>query len=250
MAPERLKGIVLCAGRGARLQPLTDDRPKCLIEFDGRVLLGLCLDSFRASGIEEIVLVTGYKRELVERFVAERGERGLTFVTNERYAETNTAYSLNLALRVMDAGFVLANGDVLFDRTILRDLIACPVPNCVAVDTDIPLDAEEVKVIVRDGRVSDIGKDLDPSRSLGEAIGLYKIHHGLVEDLRRIYDELESRSELHHYFEKGFERICAENGGGPRSFGIAPTLRRPWVEIDTREDFVHAQREVFPRIRG
>jgi choline kinase len=249
MAEERLKGIVLCAGRGARLQPLTDDLPKCLLEFEGRAILGNCLDSFRAAGIEDIVLVTGYRQDLIETFLAERGDEKVTFVRNERYAETNTAYSLNLALRVMDSGFVLANGDVLYDRAILEDLVAHPAPNCIVVDTDIPLDSEEVKVFVQDGRVADIGKNLDPRLSFGEAIGLYKVGPALIGDLRRIFDDLARRAEFHHFFEKGFQSICAEGGTGERAFAVTPTGRRPWVEIDTHEDFAYAQREVAPRLR-
>jgi choline kinase len=248
MNKERLKGIILCAGRGARLEALTDGQPKCLLRFEDRPILDFCLDGFRAAGIEDIVLVTGFRQDLVERFVAGRGEHKVTFVTNERFAETNTAFSLNLALRVMDSGFVLANGDVLYDRGILRDLVDHPAANCIAVDTDIPLDAEEVKVIAREGWIADIGKELDPRQCLGEAIGLYKISRGLIGDLRRIYDGLERRGEVHHFFEKGFERICAEGGTGDRAFGIAPTARRPWIEIDTPEDFAYAQREVASRL--
>lgn len=249
MSAERLKGIVLCAGRGLRLGNLTDGRPKCLLPFAGRTILDFCLDSFQAAGIDEVVLVTGYGRELVERLVAERGDRKVTFVVNARFAETNTAFSLNLALRAVDAGFILANGDVLFDPGILRDVILHPAANCLAVDTDIALDVEEIKVVAREGRVAEIGKELDPRRSLGEAIGLNKVSRGLIGELRRIYDDLERRGELHHFFEKGFARICAEAGAEDRSFGIVPTARRPWVEIDTPEDFAYAQREVAPRLR-
>ena len=250
MVKESLKGVVLCAGRGARLLWLADGRPKCLLRFGGRTILDYCLDGFRTAGVEEIVLVTGYRRELVERFIEERGERGVSYVVNERYAETNTAFSLNLALRVMDSGFLLANGDVLYDRSILQDLVRHPAPSCIAVDDKIPLDAEEVKVIARDGWVVDIGKHLPPRLCQGEAIGLYKVARGIVAPLRRIYDDLEGRGELQHFFEKGFERICAENEDGRRVFGVAPTVRRPWVEIDTPEDFSYAEREVAPRLRG
>jgi choline kinase len=249
MIPERLKGIILCAGRGARLQPLTDDRPKCLLRFEGRAILDYCLDAFRSAGIDDVILVSGYRQDMIETFLAERGERKITLVRNDRYAETNTAYSLNLALRALETGFVLANGDVLFDPAILRDLVAHPSPNCLAVDADIPLDSEEVKVIVRDGQVVDIGKGLDPRLCSGEAIGLNKIASALLGDLRRIYDDFIRSGELQHFFEKGFQRICAEGGTGDRAFAVMPTERRPWVEIDTHEDFAYAQREVAPRLR-
>ena len=114
----------------------------------------------------------------------------------------------------MDSDFVLVNGDVLFDRGILEDLLRHPSRHCLAVDPDISLDGEEVKVVVRAGRVEKIGKDADPALSLGEAIGLNKIGLDLVPELAAVYDGLERRGEFGHYFEKGFDEICGR-GRGP-----------------------------------
>jgi len=244
-----MKAIVLCAGRGGRLRPLTDDRPKCLLAFGNRTILECCLDKMRSVGISDIVLVTGYKKEMIESLIREKSTDGVVYVHNVDYAGTNTAVSLNLALKVVDDDFILANGDVLFDVEILGDLLRYPHPHCIAVDTDIPLDREEIKVIARDGRVAKIGKELDPKLSLGEAIGLSKVGRGLIPDLIRIYDDLERRGEFHHFFEKGFDRVCAEGGNG-RFFGLSATAGRPWVEIDTHEDFDYARREIFPRVCG
>jgi choline kinase len=243
-----MKAIILCAGKGGRLRPLALDRPKCLLKFGEKTILECCLESLYASGIQDVVLVTGYKKELVEDLIMAKRYRGVAFVDNENFGRTNTAYSLHIALKAMDSDFILINGDVLFDREILVDLINHPDQNCIAVDRDISLDSEEIKVIARDGRVKKISKEADPAESLGEAIGLYKISCGLIPDLIRIYDELERRGEIHHFFEKGFEKICDEDGGDGRSFGISFTNRRPWVEIDTIEDFQYARREVFPRL--
>jgi choline kinase len=245
-----MKAIILCAGKGGRLRPLTDDRPKCLLAFGTRTILDCCLDSLRDVRILDVVLVVGYHKELVERLYRDRPGQRMTFVVNDDYAVTNTAYSLHLALAGMDDDFVLINGDVLFDGAILADLIAHPAPNCVAVDADIPLDHEEIKVIASDGHVERISKELDPRRSLGEAIGLYKIGRGTVSGLKAVFEELERNGECRHFFEKGIERVCEESGDGPGAFGLSFTRGRPWVEIDTLEDFAHAQREIFPRIGG
>lgn len=245
-----MKAVVLCAGRGGRLLPLTKDRPKCLLQFGEKTVLECCLENLKSEGIEDVVLVTGYKTEAVEALVREKGYQHASFIVNERYAVTNTAYSLNLALKRMDADFILINGDVLFDRAILEGLLKHPAGNCIAVDPDIPLDAEEIKVKAADGRVEKISKEVDPGQSLGEAIGLYKISRGFIRELSRIYDDLERRGENHHFFEKGFEEICRRSAGDGRSFGIFLTDHRPWVEIDTVEDFLYATREVFPKLCG
>lgn len=227
---------------------MTEDRPKCLVDVGGRTILESCLDNLEFGGIDEVVLVTGYRSELVERLALDRCRTRVTFVRNEDYARTNTAVSLNRALKRMDSDFVLVNGDVLFDRGILDDLLRDPACNCLAVDPDADLDGEEVKVIVRDGRVEKVGKDANPSLSLGEAIGLNKIGRGLVPELVAIYDGMENRGEVGHYFEKGFDVICGRGGADGRAFGVCLTGRRPWVEIDTLEDYEYAVREIAPRL--
>lgn len=244
-----MKAIVLCAGNGRRLRPLTDDRPKCLLRFGERTILELCLDNLKAAGIHDVVLVTGYGRGLVERLARERDGNRISCVVNENYASTNTAASLRLALREMDDDFILINGDVLFEGSILFDLLSSPDPNGVAVDADIPLDAEEVKVVARNGRLLKISKELEPRQCQGEAIGIYKISRNLVSDLVRIYAELERNGEFHHYFEKGFERILEAGGDDSHAFGLSFTRGRPWAEIDTLEDYEYARREIYPRIR-
>lgn len=245
-----MKAVILCAGIGGRLRPLTEDLPKCLVDVGGKTILESCLANLEAARIGEVVLVTGYKSELVERLALARCRTRPTFVYNGDYARTNTAVSLNLALKRVDSDFVLVNGDVLFDRGILDDLLRHPSRNCLAVDPDIALDGEEVKVIARDGRVEKIGKDADPALSLGEAIGLNKIGRDLIPELVAVYDELEGRGELGHYFEKGFDEICGRGGTDTRGFGVVLTGRRPWVEIDTLEDYERAVRDIAPKLNS
>jgi len=248
MNPNMIQGIILCAGRGGRLRPLTDETPKCLLSFGGKTILERCLDGLRADGVGDIILVTGYHREMIERFVAERGYPGITFVVNEAYDHTNTAVSLNLALKQVASAVIVVNGDVLFAPSILSDLVALPVSHGAAVDADISLDGEEVKVVVRGGRIVKIGKDLDPRECLGEAIGLYKIGREAIGDLIRIYDDLELKGEIRHFFEKGFELLQENGRAGKAPFGVFLTRGRPWVEIDTVEDYRYAERDIAPRL--
>ena len=245
-----MKAVILCAGRGGRLFPLTNDKPKCLLEFGKKTVLEHCLENLSLGGIRDVVLVTGYKKEAIEALIKEKGYQRISFVFNKKFAVTNTAYSLNLALPKMDDDFILINGDVLYDRAILEGLLRHPDKNCIVVDPTIALDTEEIKVRAVNGRVEKISKVVDPGQSLGEAIGLYKISRDLIKDLSRIYDELEKRGEYHHFFEKGFEAICDRAAGDGQYFGICLTDHRPWAEIDTIEDFLYATREIFPKLHG
>jgi len=238
-----MKAVILCAGSGRRLYPLTKDSPKCLLSIGDKPILEHMLDNLRAAGIHEIVLVTGYIREKIEALVQERAYQGIEYVVNEKFDTTNTAYSLNLSLKSLDSDFILLNGDVLFDQSILDELLDHSAENCVVVDNTISLAQEEVKVTAENGRIRRIGKELDPKVSLGEAIGINKISNKTIPQLRAVFDELERRGEELHFFEKGFDELCIKE----ENFGILLT-DKPWVEIDTPEDFQFAKEKIYPML--
>ncbi len=246
-----MRAIILCAGRGRRLRPMTDDRPKCLIELGGRTILERCLSALRGEGLRDILLVTGYRAEMVEAEARRCLPEGARFVANPDYDETNTAVSLRLALAASPGLDCLQfNGDVLFDPSLAGDLVRHPGPNAVTVDDTGRLAVEEVKVEVRDGRVTRIGKGLDPAACRGEAIGLNRIGAATAAELVRIYEGFEARGERGHFFEAGFDRLAAGDTDGRHAFGLVPTAGRAWIEIDTPEDYEHARRDIAPRLRG
>lgn len=238
-----LKAVILCAGQGRRLAPLTENRPKCLLPVGDKTILEHILDNLEDANIAEVILVTGFKRQLVKNLVNGKRNGRIRFVLNERFSSTNTAYSLNLALRTVDSDFILINGDVLFDKGILMELIDHPQKNCVVVDRRVALNEEEVKVIADDNKVKRIGKELRPEDCLGEAIGINKLSGEIIPSLRDVFDDLEARKEHHHFFEIGIDRLI------PRAvlFGVHLT-ERAWIEIDTIEDYRSANNEIYRRL--
>jgi len=240
-----LRAVILCAGQGRRLFPLTRNLPKSLLMIGNRPILEYIIDNVKESGIEPIHIVTGFRKELIENFVREKGYSNVHFVHNEKYATTNTASSLKLAIEEMNSDFVLINGDVFFDCRILEDLLAHPERNCVVVDNAINLDGEEVKVVAdRSGRrIVRISKELDPRICLGEAIGINKISTEYREALLKVFDELEQRGEYFHFFENGIDRLVLKNC----KFGIQLT-DKPWVEIDTLSDLLYAKNEIYRKL--
>ncbi|MFW6140609.1 MAG: sugar phosphate nucleotidyltransferase [Acidobacteriota bacterium] len=238
-----MKGVVLCAGMGIRLFPYTQEIPKCLLKVGQKTLLEYIIENYKKSGIKEIFLVTGYKEEKIKTLVKEKSCSTIHFITNQNYMRTNTAYSLNLALKHINDDFILINGDMLFDQTILDDLLSHPQKNCVVVDNKILLDQEEVKVIAQNGVVSKIGKNLNPTKCMGEAIGINKISHKSIPKLSDVFNALEKKGELYHFFEKGFDILSHKDC----SFGILLT-HKPWTEIDTQEDYDYAKNEIFTKL--
>jgi len=113
--------IILAAGMGLRLKPLTDDLPKCLTEVNGKTILENALENLENAGFEETVIVIGFLGEKIRRFVGKRfGNMNITYVVSEKYSETNNMYSLWLARDYMMRGALLIEGDIFFDFDILE----------------------------------------------------------------------------------------------------------------------------------
>lgn len=235
-----MKAIILAAGVGSRIRPLTDHCPKTLLRVSGTTILARMLAQIRGCGIREVVFILGYLEEQIREHVAnEFPEIQAHYILNDRYAETNTGYSLMLARSAVgDSGFISFDADVVFDEAILQRLIDSPHEACLCVDKEIQLDAEEVKVVV-DGhnRVLRASKSVDPSDAIGESIGIGKMG---PDTARLLFSELEAmmvREENHReYYEAAYERLI-EKGVPFHALDISG-LR--WTEIDTHEDFAQA----------
>jgi len=238
-----MKAVVLCAGRGIRLLPYTQEVPKCLLKIGPKTLLEYIIENFKTVGIDKIWLITGFQEEKIKTLIRSQGYSDIKTLTNPYYLRTNTAFSLNLALKQLDDDFILINGDVIFDRTILIDLLNHPQKNCVIVDNSINLDKEEVKVSAQNGVISRISKTLNPSKCIGEAIGINKISSDTIMPLAKEFDLLEQKGENNHFFEKGFDILAHKN----YPFGILLT-NKPWTEIDTQDDFDYAKNEIYTKL--
>jgi choline kinase len=165
------KAIILSAGKGSRLYPYTEDRPKCLLELSGRTLLEWQLDALAASGIGEVTVVTGFHHDLVAGVVA--GRRGVATLFNPFYQVADNLGSVWMARDRFDGETLLLNGDTLVPSTLIdRVLGRATAPITVTVDRKPSYDADDMKVL-RDGdRLVRIGKLLGPDECNAESIGL------------------------------------------------------------------------------
>ncbi len=173
-----MKAIILAAGIGSRIKPLTDNCPKCLLMVGGRTILGRMLSNIEDCGITDVIFVLGYLQDQIRDYVENYFPHlNAQFIVNERYAETNTGYSLMLTKELIDdAGFIKFDADVVFDKTILQQLMDSDYETCLCVDTNIQLDAEEIKVAIDENQqITHASKTLDPRDAIGESIGIEKI---------------------------------------------------------------------------
>ncbi len=195
-----------------------------------------------AEGIDEFVIVVGYERDRVREHMAGCPGR-FTFVVNERFASTNTIYSLYLARSHLADACWYANADVVFDRRLIRRLAGVSAGSPLAFEMH-PCGEEEVKVIVRDGRIARIGKGLPPGEAAGEFMGIARFDGDVAPALARALSELvERQGVVADYFERAVDRLC-----GDFVLTAADISDLPCHEIDFPGDLETARREIAPRL--
>lgn len=234
------KAIILSAGQGSRLGHLTDDRPKCLIEFGGRTLLDRQLDTLEANSVEQAVVVTGFRDDLVEEALARRsGGPDVRTIYNPFYRVADNLGSIFLARDYLAGDCLVWNGDTL----VSDSLMACVVGNdrsgiCVTIDRKDSYDDDDMKVVVDpDGRLRAIAKRLPPKDVNGESIGLLAFREGGAERFREAIERDMRTSEgttiwylrvIHHIAERSDVWTLDISG-------------EEWGEVDFPEDVERAQ---------
>src|SRR3954454_10821849 len=155
-----MRGIILAAGKGSRLNGTIGDKPKCLLRVGGKTLVQRQIEALKGVGITDIVVVVGCQADVVRRSCGSR----VTYVENARYAQTNSLYSLWLARPLLYDGFVVMNCDVLFHPQMLSDLVTSRYEDALLMasqENDVDsFGDEEMKILVRRGRVPDISKTM------------------------------------------------------------------------------------------
>lgn len=232
--------VILAAGMASRLRPLTDDRPKCLLTVGTRCLLQRTVDSIKAAGITELVVVTGYRGEMIREFItAHYGDMNVSFIDNADYKTTNNIYSLWLTKdHVAGKDFILLDSDILFDGGIITRLLDTK-GTCLSVNTH-NLGEEEIKVITdNNGNVVEISKVCSIEKAIGESVGIEKMQ---ADYSRALFEELsvmiEQEKLVDIFYERAFERLIPQG----HLFKVVNTTDLFSIELDTVEDFNQAKK--------
>jgi len=169
-----MKAIILSAGQGRRLMPLTESIPKCCLRLEGKSMLEWQIDTLAATGVEEVVVVTGFGHDAVENVI--RRVRGIPVRTlyNPFYSLSDNLGTCWLARGEMDAPFVLINGDTLFELAVIDRLLKGHRPYSITLASDrkARYDEDDMKIIADGDRLLRVGKRLDLARVNGESIGM------------------------------------------------------------------------------
>lgn len=235
-----MKAVILAAGVGSRLAPLTNDRPKSLVEVGGKSFLFRQLELLAAAGIrsEDVIVVGGYKIEFL-RDALLHGGFACPVVFNDHFADWNNFYSLLCAREALGGSdFLQLDGDTILDGQLLPKVLAAKGDALVAVDCRDELDDETMKVELAGDRVRAIAKKLDPATCAGEYIGVTRLAATAAEKIFEDLARFPAENLTHEYYEHAYHRLT---GSGVVPFGIVDVHDCTVLEIDTVEDLRRAE---------
>ena len=236
-------GVILAAGMAKRLRPLTDTKPKCLLEVGGRTLLERTVRAMQQAGITEFVVVTGYRGEQIRGFLeTSMTSPHFTFLHNSDYEHNNNIYSLWMAGEVVRGReFLLMDSDILCDPAAVV-AIAKQEESALALNRH-ECGEEEIKVIVdANQHITEINKTCNPKDAIGESVGIEKMTAEYSTALYRELDQMITKEGLIDvFYERCFERLIPQG----HTFKVVDTTHYFSYELDTPEDFQRAQ-ELIP----
>jgi L-glutamine-phosphate cytidylyltransferase len=239
-----MKAIILAAGQGTRLQPLTNEKPKCMVKYNHKPIIDHIIEVIKLCNINDIAVVNGYKKEVLEAYLI---DQDISFFTNDKYDTTNMVSTLFSALDYMDDDIIISYADIIYKKEVLDKLIRSKANFSVVIDKkwkelwsvrmDDPLvDAETLKI--KNGKIIELGKKPKSYDDIeGQYIGLIKISKCV---LAKFIDYYFSLNQLILYDTKDFDnmymtsliQLVIDN-----LFDISPVfINGGWLEIDTLDD--------------
>lgn len=234
-----MDAVVLVAGTGSRLRPLTNDRPKCLVEVGGRAILARLLERLAAAGIQRACLATGWRADALQgHFERNPPPLELAFVANERFETTNNAYSLFTTRAAMQGrGFVLCDGDVLLAPGVVERLLDHPAENALLVEPRGDMGDEEMKAVVDATlRVTALAKSLRADAAYGESIGVQRVGSRSAPALWGTLEAMMASGGEGQYYEAAFQRMIDDGV----DFAAVPVAGDEWIEVDDVADLERA----------
>jgi len=233
-----VKAVILSAGQGKRLLPLTTSEPKCMVRVGRQTVLEWQLEQLALCGFREVAVVVGFGEAHVRRALGRWSlPLDVRAISNPYYRTSDNLVSCWIAGEEMSSDFLLVNGDTIFEASVLERVLASePAPITIAIDHKPSYDADDMKVQCEGRRLIAVGKQLPPERTDGEAIGMIlfrgdgpKLFRGMLESM------MSDPSAQKAWYLSAVDRLA--NLGHVRTASITPYQ---WVEVDFPRDLEHA----------
>jgi choline kinase len=231
--------LLLAAGMGTRLYPLTQNEPKCLTIVNGMSILERLISCLKEQGFKRLVVVTGHLENQIRDFLGNQtGDIKIDYVFSPLYKTTNNIYSLWMARKIINEPFLLLESDLVFDESLLDAML---YPNRIAVakmqtwmnGTCVTINqSKQVKAF--------LAGDADSFGDIKyKTVNIYSI---ALNSWRKIVKRLDKRianGKVNDYYETIFAEMIAD---GSLSFENVSFDGKPWYEIDTLEDLAEAEK--------
>lgn len=227
--------ILLSAGQGSRMLPLTAEQPKCLIDFSGRTLIEWQIEMLARGGVKRIDVVTGFMTDMVEEVLARIDDPRVTITTrfNPFYKVADNLGSCWIAREAMRGDFLILNGDTLVSEAIVRTVqVDRGWPIAVTVDVKDGYDSDDMKVERQGEQLLRIGKTLTAEQSNAESIG-FLAFRGAGSDLFReaVRKAMRTPEGVQHWYLKVIDGLAPTG-----MVGTVSIEGEEWGEVDFLND--------------
>jgi len=239
-----VKAIILSAGQGRRLMPLTESVPKCCLMLDGEPLLVHQVESLAVNGVDEVVIVTGFNHGVVQNVVSEIDIPGTSVRTlyNPFYAVSDNLGTSWVAREEMNTPFILVNGDTLFEASTLTQFLSSErvFPITLAVDRKDDYDDDDMKISADGEQLNRVGKTLSRDIVNGESIGMMIFNRpGAEAFVQKVESLMSSPDGLARWYLSAIDEMAVTG-----MVGISSIQGYDWCEVDDIVDFEHAEKAV------
>jgi len=228
-----LKAIILAAGSSKRLRPITDDRPKCLVELNGETILDYQLRCLAKCQIKQILIIAGYKKEMIREHIKRLNyHKGIKIISNNIFDKTDNTYSLSLGLKKVDEkkdSVIVLDGDIIFDVKLLKKLMVKKYKNALIADANRKIGAEDNKVLIEKGYVQIISKKIKGSAIYNSII---KLNGRLLSKFKNECKKIETQTE---WYTHSLTRVLQDF---PKEIRVIFTKGLLACETDTKEDLI------------
>lgn len=238
------KALILAAGQGTRLRPLTNDKPKCLVSLAGRPMLERQVETLRKQRVIDIHVATGYKSEEIEKL-------GFNTSFNSRFDNTNMVESLFSAvdfIQSCDEDLIIGYGDIVYNFDNLKALLDADEEICLMIDKnwrelwslrlENPLDDAETLKVDSNGLITELGKKPTSYEQIqGQYTGLIKIRKNKIKDFIQFYNKLDRAAmydgqDFNNMYMTSFLQMLINSNWKV----AAVNVNSGWLEVDSVED--------------
>lgn len=224
-----MQGVILAAGKGSRMGDI--DTPKCLLEINEIPIIKHQINSFKKNGIDDILVVTGYKSEMIHNLL----NNEVKYVQNSRFNEMNNIYSVWLAIQKLQDDFVCVYGDLMFDEKILEKCLE--IKNEIGLMVEPNTRDETMKVKIENKKIVAVNKQIEHNVANGNFIGMAKFSKKIIKIFFDEIDELITKN-VDGYYTLGIEGLIKKN----IQVGYQFTNGLSWMDMDEMDEFEEAKK--------